>query len=121
MIAAVLRCELHIPDAASLKQKRAAVRPALEGLRRLASISVAEVGHQDSWQRVTLAIAVVSRPEEIDRMVERIVGFLDQRPDMALVSSAVGFVDDEDLHDRFDVRLRYPGGPADAEREVADG
>ena len=54
MKAAALRFELHIPGSESLKEKRAVLRPLIEGLRRQLSVSVSEVGYQDTWQRVWL-------------------------------------------------------------------
>ena len=55
---ALLLVHLHFPDAGSLKAKRkelASVKAQLHG--RLGA-AVAEVGHQDLWQRATLAAAL---------------------------------------------------------------
>ena len=47
----LLTLELHIPDAHSLKDKRAIIRPILEGCRRRYQVAAAEVDHTDRWQR----------------------------------------------------------------------
>ncbi|MFQ5524054.1 MAG: DUF503 domain-containing protein [Acidimicrobiia bacterium] len=60
MHAAALRVEIHLPSPQSLKEKRGALRPVVEGMRRLGSYSVAEVDHHDDWQRATLGIAMVA-------------------------------------------------------------
>ena len=60
MHVAVVRFQLHIPESRSLKQKRAAVKPIVEGIRHRFSLSVAEVGYQDKWQRALVGMAVVS-------------------------------------------------------------
>ena len=60
MHVAVVQCELHIPTSRSLKEKRAVLRPIVEGLRHRFQISVAEVGYQDKWQRALVGMAVVS-------------------------------------------------------------
>ena len=60
MHVAVVRLELHIPTSRSLKEKRAALRPIIEGIRHRFGISVAEVGYQDKWQRSLVGMAVVS-------------------------------------------------------------
>ena len=52
--------EIHLPDVGSLKGKRRALKGLKEKLRRRFEISVAEVDHQDAWQRATLALACVS-------------------------------------------------------------
>jgi len=57
---AVVQLELHIPTSRSLKEKRAVLRPIVEGLRHRFQISVAEVGYQDKWQRALVGMAVVS-------------------------------------------------------------
>ena len=60
MHVAVVQLELHMPTSRSLKEKRAVLRPIVEGLRHRFQISVAEVGYQDKWQRALVGMAVVS-------------------------------------------------------------
>ena len=60
MRAAALRVELHLPTPQSLKGKRAVLRPFIEGIRRLESYSVAEVGHHDLWQRAAVGVAIAA-------------------------------------------------------------
>jgi uncharacterized protein YlxP (DUF503 family) len=60
MHVACLTLELHLPDVHSLKEKRAVLRPILEGTRRRFAVAVAEVDHQDRWQRATVGLAAVS-------------------------------------------------------------
>jgi uncharacterized protein YlxP (DUF503 family) len=60
MVVAALAFELHLPDVHSLKEKRAVVRPIVDGARRRFGVSAAEVDHQDRWQHATLGFAVVS-------------------------------------------------------------
>jgi uncharacterized protein len=57
---ACLTLELHLRDIHSLKEKRAVLRPVLEGARRRYAVAAAEVAHQDRWQRATVALAAVS-------------------------------------------------------------
>jgi len=60
MRAAAVRVELHLPTPQSLKQKRAVLRPLIEGVRRIGSYSVAEVDHHDSWQRAAIGVAIAA-------------------------------------------------------------
>ena len=60
MRAAALRVELHLPTPQSLKEKRAVLRPFIEGIRRLGSYSVAEVDHHDLWQRAAVGVAIAA-------------------------------------------------------------
>ena len=54
-----LSIELHLPLTHSLKEKRAVVRPVLDGLHNRFRVSVSEVDHHDLWQRCTIGVAVV--------------------------------------------------------------
>ena len=59
MFVALLRLDLRLPDAASLKDKRSVVKGLAAALRKL-NCAVAEVDHQDLRQRATLAVATVA-------------------------------------------------------------
>jgi uncharacterized protein YlxP (DUF503 family) len=56
----LMRVHLHFPDSGSLKAKRAELNRVKALLRERLHVSVAEVGHQDTWQRSTLAVAVAA-------------------------------------------------------------
>jgi uncharacterized protein YlxP (DUF503 family) len=53
----LLRVHLFFPESGSLKSKRAELNSVKAHLRQRMGATVAEVAHQDSWQRSTLAIA----------------------------------------------------------------
>jgi uncharacterized protein len=63
MYAAALRFDLYLRECRSLKAKRAATKPVVEGLRRRYHVSVAEVGHQDAWHRFAMGVAAVASSE----------------------------------------------------------
>jgi uncharacterized protein YlxP (DUF503 family) len=58
---AVLVIHLHFPAAGSLKGKRKELAPVKAHLRGRLGVSVAEVEHQDTWQRATLTAAIAGR------------------------------------------------------------
>ena len=60
MFVGIVRIELHIPGVSSLKAKRSVVRSLKERIRSRVRAAVAEVDHQDLWQRAALGVAVVS-------------------------------------------------------------
>ena len=60
MVVGIVRIELHIPAAQSLKDKRQVVRGLKDRIRERAQAAVAEVDHQDLWQRAALGVAVVA-------------------------------------------------------------
>jgi uncharacterized protein YlxP (DUF503 family) len=58
MFVVLLRVHLFFPESGSLKSKRAELNSVKAHLRQRMGATVAEVGHQDSWQRSTLAVAL---------------------------------------------------------------
>jgi hypothetical protein len=60
MVIGLLTLQLHFPGARSLKDKRQALRSLETKLRNRFNIAVAEVEHQDLWQRATLAVVTVN-------------------------------------------------------------
>jgi uncharacterized protein len=76
----VLHVHLFFPDSGSLKAKRAELNSVKAHLRQRMGASVAEVGHQDSWQRSTLAVAVAgTSPARCDGAADAIERALDAR------------------------------------------
>jgi uncharacterized protein YlxP (DUF503 family) len=60
MVVGIVRIELHIPAAQSLKDKRQVVRGLKDRIHERVKAAVAEVDHQDLWQRAALGVAVVA-------------------------------------------------------------
>jgi uncharacterized protein len=57
---AALSLDLHLPHSHSLKEKRAVIKPIVEGCHRRFRVAAAEVDHHDRWQRAGLGVAAVS-------------------------------------------------------------
>jgi len=86
--------ELHVPASRSLKAKRATIRPIVDGLRHRFRISVAEVGHQDQWQRATVAVAVVAESEHrVRELLDAAERFVAGAPDVELLRSEIGWLE----------------------------
>ncbi len=56
----LLTLELHFPGARSLKDKRQALRSLEQRARSRHNVAIAEVEHQDLWQRARLAVVSVN-------------------------------------------------------------
>jgi len=56
----VLTLEIHLPYAHSLKEKRAVLLKMRDRLRARFNVAVAELDHQDVWQRATLGVVSIS-------------------------------------------------------------
>jgi uncharacterized protein YlxP (DUF503 family) len=92
----VLTCELHFPDAHSLKEKRHFVRSAKAHLQNRIGASVAEVDHHEVWQRVRLTVACVAREHrELERLLDEAERWLrGQEWEVALVERVIVDPDD---------------------------
>jgi uncharacterized protein len=76
----VLVIHLHFPDSASLKGKRHELASVKAQLRTRMGIAVAEVDHQDTWQRATLTAALVSgSAARLQADADRVCRWLDER------------------------------------------
>lgn len=79
---AVLRIDLHFPHAGSLKAKRSELSAVKAGLHQRFGASVAEVDHQDTWQRTTLLACVCAGSESrAGGHADSIARWLDGRSD----------------------------------------
>ena len=61
----VLTLELHLPEAHSLKEKRFVVRKIKDRLRSRFNVAVAELDHQDLWQRALLGVVSISSDRKV--------------------------------------------------------
>jgi len=78
--AALLLVHLHLPSAGSLKAKRSEVQSVKAQLHGRHGLTVAEVGHQDAWQRSTLAAALTGGSAgALEASVDRVVRWLEDR------------------------------------------
>jgi uncharacterized protein len=93
----VLTCELHFPEAHSLKEKRHYVRSAKAQLQNRVGASVAEVDHHEVWQRARLTVACVAREHhELERLLDEAERWLrGQEWEVAIVDRFVVDPDDE--------------------------
>jgi uncharacterized protein YlxP (DUF503 family) len=77
---ALLVVHLHFPDAGSLKAKRKELASVKALLHQRHGLTVAEVDHQDTWQRATLAAALTgSSLAALDVATDRVERWLDER------------------------------------------
>jgi uncharacterized protein YlxP (DUF503 family) len=95
MHAAAMTFDLHVPSSRSLKAKRAAIRPIVDGLRHRFRISVAEVDHQDQWQRATIGVAIVAESDgRVQELLEAVERFVAATPDVELLGTEVAWLEE---------------------------
>ncbi len=87
MVVLVSQLQLHFPEAQSLKQKRQILSSLKDRLHQRFNLSVAEIDHQDLWQRSTLALAMVSNDgRHADEVISKAIGFVEQDPRLQVLS-----------------------------------
>lgn len=78
MVVGLLSVELHIPGSRSLKEKRMVLRRIKDRVAKF-NVAIAEVAHQDAWQRAGLAVVTVSTDEaHADRELQAVRDEIDR-------------------------------------------
>jgi uncharacterized protein YlxP (DUF503 family) len=86
MVIGLLVLELHIPGAQSLKDKRHALRGVETRIRERFNVSVAEVDHQDLWQRARLAVVGVNTDQpHLDATLRSVLSEAERSPLLEVV------------------------------------
>jgi uncharacterized protein YlxP (DUF503 family) len=93
---AVLVIELHFPEAGSLKGKRKELSSIKAQLHGRMGAAVAEVDHQDLWQRATLTAALTGgSPSQLTAVADGVERWLLARcPDGVRVERVLASVED---------------------------
>lgn len=88
MLVAMCRFDLRIPGSNSLKEKRHVLKTLTASLRSKFNIAVAEVDHQDLWQRATIGVsAVASEGYHLKRVMHEVGRHIDTFPAIEVLSS----------------------------------
>jgi hypothetical protein len=83
-----------LPACHSLKEKRAVIKPILEGARRRYQVAAAEVGYQDKWQRAELGFAAVAgTTSHVTDVLQSVERFVWSFPEVEVLETTSGFVD----------------------------
>ena len=88
---------LHLPESASLKDKRQVSRSLSARIRNSFSVAVAEVEDHELWQRLTLAVCCVSTDSaHANEMVSKVVEFIEEtRRDLELLDYETEIMESE--------------------------
>ena len=78
MVVGAARVELHVHGSQSLKEKRGVVRSVVRRVRNRFNVAIAEVGGQDTWQRVELGLAAVGHDGDTVRaLLDKVAEFIE--------------------------------------------
>ena len=92
MVVALLSIECHLPAARSLKDKRMVLQ-SLKGRLRHLNVSVAEVEHQDLWQRAGIAVVTVAATEALaEKELNAVLDDIDRHEPGLVTRSEIEFL-----------------------------
>ena len=88
MVIGLLTLDLHFPGARSLKDKRQVLRSLEQRIRNRFNVSIAEVEHQDLWQRARIAVVSVNTDHShLESTLQSVAGEAGNARDALLVDS----------------------------------
>ena len=95
MFVLALHVELRLPGCRSLKDRRQAIKPILDGARHRFEVSAAEVGHQDKWQRADLGFAAVSgQHHHVVDVIDEVERFVWSFPEVEVIGTERSWLDE---------------------------
>lgn len=81
MVIGILQMELHIYDCQSLKDKRSIINSLIRRLRNKFNAAIAEVDHQDLWQKGTIgAVVIGGSTAHAHSQLQSILDFVEGQP-----------------------------------------
>lgn len=87
MVVLVSELPLHFPETQSLKKKRQILSSLKGRLHQRFNLLVAEINHQDLWQRSTPALVMVSNDGcHADEVISKAINFVEQDDRLQLQS-----------------------------------
>ena len=93
----LLTLEIHIPDARSLKDKRQVLRSLKDRLRAHYNVAVAELAHQETWQRSRVGVVSISGDgKHLEESLGQIAAESERLLGRDLVSQAVEYFEDSE-------------------------
>lgn len=86
MVVGVLKIDIQIPGASSLKQKRMILRSLKDKLRMRFNICISEIEDLDKWQKAIVGIASVNRDKKyLNSQLDKVLDFIDSFPDVNIL------------------------------------
>lgn len=77
MVVGLASIQIHIPESGSLKSKRHFLKGIKDRVKNRFNVSIAEVDHNDLWQRTTLGVSVVTNQKQFaNQILSQVVDFI---------------------------------------------
>ncbi len=90
MVVGLANIDIHIPESGSLKNKRHFLKGIKDRLRNKFNVSVAEVGHNDLWQRTTIGVSVVANDKKFaNRVLSQVVEHINKENGVQILDYSI--------------------------------
>ena len=90
MIVGLLRLDIRLPEAQSLKEKRWVVKSLMTRIGNRFNVSISEVEHQNKWQLATLAVAHVgSNQSHTNQLLDQVIDFAEAVKQLEVINSKI--------------------------------
>ena len=87
--------DLRLPGCRSLKDKRAVLRPIIDGLDNRHPVAVSEVGHLDVRDRAAIGVATVSgSPSQAEQVMAAVDRFVWSFPEIEVLGTVERWLDE---------------------------
>ncbi|MBD3368183.1 MAG: DUF503 family protein [Candidatus Eisenbacteria bacterium] len=89
MVVGTLQVDMIVSESHSLKARRRVVRSLKDRIRGRFNVSVADVGDQDLWQRISLGVAVATSDRRFaDEVLDKVLDLIELDGRVNIVSQS---------------------------------
>lgn len=90
MTVGLLRFDIRLPEAQSLKEKRGLVKSLVTRIRNRFNVSISEVENQDKWQLATVAVAHVGGDSShTNQLLDQVLDFAEAVKQVEVIHSQI--------------------------------
>lgn len=90
MVVGLANIDIHLPESGSLKSKRHVLKGIKDRVKNKFNVSVAEVGHNDLWQRTTIGVSVVANDKRFaNQVLSRVVEHLHKESEVQILDYSI--------------------------------
>jgi uncharacterized protein YlxP (DUF503 family) len=90
MVVGLASIDIHIPESGSLKSKRHFIKRIKDRVKNRFNVSIAEVDHNDLWQRTTLGVSVVANEKQFaNQVLNELVDFISKENGVQIIDYSI--------------------------------
>jgi len=88
VVIGILKLEIRLPFANSLKDKRRLIKSLIAHLRNDFNVSVSEIGYQDYWRKSLIGIGIVTNETKFaHRILFKITEYIKNNKELSVIDS----------------------------------